>query len=162
MSRLGPETIPACERTWPIPLASNSIAASPHEGLERIAVAHPEERDRCVAILTRQLERIEDLTDVVGGHLVGYLLDLKAVESAPAIEAAFAAGVVDPMVAGDWPEVRYELGLGPMPESLRERQRRIAASVSPTTVDGKRPDLKRFKHKQKAARKQKGKSRGTR
>ena len=43
--------------------------------------------------------------------LVGDLVDLEAVESAETIERAFVANVVDPTVAGDWGDVRRELGV---------------------------------------------------
>jgi len=48
--------------------------------------------------------------------VVDGLLDLKAVETAAAIEQAYAAGFVDETVCGGWEEVRYELGLGEKPE----------------------------------------------
>ena len=78
-------------------------------GLREIAVRFPETRGRIVALLTEQLaqHRAEELN----AHLVSDLLDLNAVEAAETIERAFAAGVVDPSVAGDWGDIRQKLGV---------------------------------------------------
>lgn len=47
------------------------------------------------------------------GSVVGDLLDLDAVEAAPAMERAFAEDRVDLSAAGDWEDVQVELGLLP-------------------------------------------------
>jgi hypothetical protein len=64
-----------------------------------------------VAILTAELARQHTDFGSLNGLLVGDLLELEAVESAETIERAFAANVIDPMVAGDWGDVRRELGV---------------------------------------------------
>jgi len=80
-------------------------------GLLEIARRQPEARAECVAIITRQLERYAENDEALNAFLIGTLLDLKAVESAPVMERAFAAGRVELAVAGDWEEVQIELGL---------------------------------------------------
>src|SRR5207248_1466915 len=82
---IGPPAIPALARYladtshdyWPRNRAAHS--------LERIGSAHPEARDECVAVLTKQLEQLDDNDPTLNGFLIAYLLDLKAVEAMPAI-----------------------------------------------------------------------------
>jgi hypothetical protein len=62
-------------------------------------------------MLTRQLAQNEPGVYSLNGFLIGYLADLKAVESAEVIERAYVAGVVDEMVCGYWAEIRKELGV---------------------------------------------------
>ncbi len=80
-------------------------------GLEAIGNRHPPARAECVAALSRQLERFEDNAPELNGFIIGHLLDLDAVEAAPLIERAFAARRVDVTIAGDWDDVKDELGL---------------------------------------------------
>jgi hypothetical protein len=80
-------------------------------GLREIVRHFPETREQVVAILTAELARNQTDLGSLNGFLVGDLVDLEAVESAETIERTFAANVVDPMVAGDWGDVRRELGV---------------------------------------------------
>ncbi len=92
--------------------------------LSNIAQTHPEARKRVVAILARQLELLEDKPSL-NSIIVAELLVLKAVEAAPAMEAAFAARRVDLMMAGDWGDVQVELGLkkpGEVPQWTKRRE----------------------------------------
>ena len=85
-------------------------------GLARVAKRHTETRDRAAAALTEQLLRCRENDPSLNGSLVSYLLDLKAVKSAGAIERAYAAGCVDEEIVGGWEKARRELGLaGPAP-----------------------------------------------
>lgn len=136
---------------------STRIACS--SGLREIGLAHPETREECVGILTRQLaehERDAD-DDTIGdlnGFLVSVLIDLKAVESGPVIEAAFAAGVVNEWIAGDWPRVRYCLGLGPRPPRRRFYAPRIQGQgLIGDVARPNRPDLNKLQKKRKAQKK---------
>jgi hypothetical protein len=79
-------------------------------GLAEIARRFPDNRDRVLAVLTSELDRHQEDGDL-NGALVMCLLDLQAVEAAESIERAFAANVVDPTFAGDWGDVRRELGV---------------------------------------------------
>ncbi len=94
-----------------IPALQAYIADSSHEPFERIPAAtaltriaqnHPELRDQCVTILTQQLERFTENHPDMNACLIGELIDLNAVESAPVIERAFAANRVMPFLVGDW------------------------------------------------------------
>lgn len=80
-------------------------------GLEQIANAHPEHRDRCVAIITDALTRHQQQPPELNGNLVGRLLDLQAVDSADVIERAYNEGPMDEMICGSWAQVQVELGL---------------------------------------------------
>jgi hypothetical protein len=79
--------------------------------LEEIGKRHPELRDRCVEVLTRQLERWAEQPDGLNGFLIHDLIELGAVEVAPQMEAAYAGGGVDLMIRGDWQDVQVDLGL---------------------------------------------------
>jgi hypothetical protein len=85
------------------------VAAAKTLGM--IGVKHPAARAECVARLTAQLELFADQTENLNAFLISPLLDLRAVESAPVMERAFAAERVDEIVAGDWEDIQIELGL---------------------------------------------------
>lgn len=108
------------------------------QGIEKIGNNRPNLRDACVAIIARQLQTARYNSKAFNGLIIGYLLDLKAVEAAELIERAFADGCVDEFCAGDWPDVRYELGLGPKPQiggkSIRKHLTMMEADdATPTT-----------------------------
>lgn len=85
------------------------VAAS--QSLSNIGKRHPEAREACVAVLTAQLERHAENDKDLNAFLISALMDLGAVESASAMERAFAADSVDLCVLGDWEEVQIGLGL---------------------------------------------------
>ncbi|MEO1068182.1 MAG: hypothetical protein AAFW95_03560, partial [Cyanobacteria bacterium J06638_6] len=58
-------------------------------GLTYIAQTFPDQRDRCVEVLTQQLSEYEHHHISVNGALVLALFKLKALESAPVMEAAY-------------------------------------------------------------------------
>ncbi len=98
--------------------------------------------------------------------MIGYLADLKAIESAEVIERAFAAGLVDESVCGDWTTIREELGvagLGLVPDRPRRPRPHFGfggALGDPVTVDGHGRDHQRQVDKRaKAKRKQQKKAR---
>jgi len=84
-----------------------------------IGKSHPGSRADCVAALTAQLERFAENDHTLNAFLVDFMIDLKAVESAPVMERAFAAGRVELPVAGDWEDVQIELGLRQTRETPR-------------------------------------------
>ncbi len=88
--------------------------------IELIGNRYPDEYDECVSLLTAQLERYETQSPTLNGFLISPLLELFAVESAPIMERAFAAGRVDEEVAGDWEDVQIEFGL----MDIREHERK--------------------------------------
>lgn len=108
---IGPAAIPALTAY----LADRVLDIDPRitaaSALRDIAAAHPEARAGVIDVLTRQLDRYTEDDQTVNGFLVSDLIDLQAVEAAPLIERAFAAGKVDLLVCGDWSDVQVELGL---------------------------------------------------
>lgn len=84
------------------------------DALEAIAIAEPQTRARVVAVLVAALARHEELPSLNGGLVAG-LVALRAVEHAETIERAFVAGLVERSYCGDWPEVAFQLGVGPQP-----------------------------------------------
>ncbi len=87
------------------------IRSSAGSSFAEIGQRHPELREQCITILTRQLEQFDQQTDTFNALLIGNLCDLQAVEAAPVMEQAFAADKVDLMIQGDWEAVQIELGL---------------------------------------------------
>lgn len=81
------------------------------ESLSEIARAFPQNRDRCVAILSEQLTRFTEQDTDFNALLIAELCTLAAVEAAPLMEQAFAADAVDMTIMGDWEDVQLELGL---------------------------------------------------
>jgi hypothetical protein len=111
--RIGPAAIPALARYLADRSRDTWHRATCADGLAKIGAAWPEARGECVATLVRLLEDpAEDDRDLLGS-VVCELLDLDAVEAAPAMERAFAEDRVELSAAGDWEDVQVELGLLP-------------------------------------------------
>ncbi|MBM3314036.1 plasmid pRiA4b ORF-3 family protein [candidate division WOR-3 bacterium] len=85
------------------------IAAA--QGLSMIAARHPEAYDNCVSLLAAQLRKFQENSETLNGCLITDLVSLEAVEHAPLMEQAFAAGRVDLYEGGDWEDTQIELGL---------------------------------------------------
>jgi HEAT repeat protein len=101
-------------------LASSFEAGTAARGLVEIAKRFPETRDAAVAALARQLRwwARQDLD--LNTMLVHDLVELNAVEAAPAIEEAFAADAVNTgWGEEDWEDVQVALGL--LPERITPR-----------------------------------------
>lgn len=81
------------------------VAAS--VSLAKIGQRYSEAREACVAALTAQLERHAENGGHLNAFLIVGLLDLKAVESAPVMERAFAADSVELSVQGDTAEALH-------------------------------------------------------
>ena len=138
------------------------------ESLGRIGEEHPNTREECIAVLTTRLMEFRKNGDEVNALLIDSLVDLEAVESAPAIQRAFEAGCVDLEMRGDWEDVQVDLGL----KAKREHPRRYGffgpfGTRTPETADwGDAPgatqsgnEKRKAKNKAKAKRRQAKKSR---
>ncbi len=79
--------------------------------LGKMGQKHADARDDCITILSDQLAHHQQQTPSLNAFLISPLLDLKAVEAAAPMEAAFNADNVDLSVQGDWEEAQIELGL---------------------------------------------------
>jgi hypothetical protein len=87
------------------------VSGAAARGLVEIASHFPGSRDAAVAALTRQLRWWGRQRRTLNSLLVDDLLRLAAVDAAPVMEEAFAAGVVDTWFTGDWEDVQVALGL---------------------------------------------------
>lgn len=121
--------------------------------LTEIARRHPEVRTEVIGHLVRVLQTGLEPEPVLNGFVVGDLLDLKAVEAWPAIEAAFALGAVDESIAGSAADVKWDLGLGPkpprhlsggmyLPQSARNPKQRAASRAKQRKAEKKRKKRK--------------------
>jgi hypothetical protein len=115
MALIGPAAIPALQAYMAYEKNALWSSSAAGKALVKIAEAHPQSRADCVAALRDQLSRHEKQDSSFNAFLVSNLTDLRAVEAASVMEAAFTAGSVELSVQGDWEEVQIELGL------LRER-----------------------------------------
>ena len=96
-------------------LADTSHDVSPRisaaHALAEIGMSHAEAEEACIAALTQQLEAFQKNDRELNGFLISYLVDLQAIETAPLMQRAYAAGRVDDIVMGDWEAVQVALGL---------------------------------------------------
>ena len=120
----------------------------------QIAQMHPDARDECVSVLTRQLERFTENDARLNAFLILPLTELKAVEAAPTIEKAFAADQVDLIVMGDWEDVQVELGLKEAREGTPPKTRSGGEVPSGPmhTRGGKREDNRQQRQAEKHTR----------
>jgi hypothetical protein len=113
LGRFGPEALPELEAH----LANGSEDTGPR-GVVADAIAElgdydPSQRDACIAILNRQLERTfekehdREMTSI----LVDCLLALEATETSALIQRIYESGQIDEEIAGDWEEAQVALGL---------------------------------------------------
>ncbi|MBV9232154.1 MAG: DUF1186 domain-containing protein [Chloroflexi bacterium] len=91
------------------------------EALAKIGNTYPEARTDCVAVLTHQLEVAGDEQYDANAFIIDSLIELKAVESAPVIEQAFAENKVEESFSGDWDDVQVALGLKERSEVPQKR-----------------------------------------
>ncbi len=132
------------------------------EALTHIAQKYPETRQVVIEKLTSELGRSDRNDSGINGFLVSDLIELKAIESAATIKAAYYADKVDPTIVGDWYDIRGRLGLDPAaevpgPDPLHQKRRILPG------LDFLGPGDQRVKHsipkKIKNKRKQEKKSR---
>ena len=125
--------------TFPRTTASNCLT--------RIGQTHPDARSDCVATITQQLELFNENEPDLNGFLICSLIRLKAVESAPVIERAFAAKRVDEFIPGKWESVQVALGLKEAEEVPQQQFNKnevleylaIAGTKPPTTRKNQSP-----------------------
>jgi hypothetical protein len=113
LGRFGPGALPQLESY----LADTSEDSGPRgvavDAISELADHDPSQRDACVAILTRQLERTfeKERDKELNSILVDCLLYLEAVEAAPLIQRVYESGQIDEDIAGDWTDAQVVLGL---------------------------------------------------
>jgi hypothetical protein len=160
LGMIGPAAIPAVAEY--LADASHGLWArvAAASSLKEIGQRHPDSRDECVAVLTRQLEHFEEQDRSLNAFLVGPLRDLDAVESAPVMERAFAANRVEIGVQGDWEDVQIDMRLRQERETPKPD---YAASVlGAEQVTSIREGLKQLAERSSRPRKSKAKKRDKR
>ena len=110
-SMIGPAAIPALTAYLADETHGLFARVAAVHSLEWVARRYTAARGESLAALSRQLERFEENDPTLNGFLISYLIDLKAVESAPLMERAFAAERIDLTVMGDWEDAQVGLGL---------------------------------------------------
>ena len=80
-------------------------------GITNIGNEHPESREICVEILTKQLAEYFHNNEALNGFLISYLVKLEAVGSIDVIREAFQNECVEYNIIGDIEEVEIRLGL---------------------------------------------------
>ena len=108
---IGPPAIPTLAKWLNNHTYNQWVTANIAEALVKIGQRHPQTRAECALLITAKLEQFADNDPGLNGLLIGSLLDLKAVEAAPVIEAAYQADAVELPICGDWEDTQVELGL---------------------------------------------------
>ncbi|MFQ5855845.1 MAG: hypothetical protein ACE5LU_09410 [Anaerolineae bacterium] len=113
---IGPAAIPFLQRylTDREQLEYGRVRAT--HALQKIAAAHPTERDRVVSILREQLRRGRQVDRGLNAFLISHLIDLQAEEALDEIKAAYLANKVDRMIVGNYNDVLAEFGLPSDPD----------------------------------------------
>jgi hypothetical protein len=161
LGMIGPAALPALETALSDVSVDTYARAAVARAFVRIAADYPATRERSVELLSRELERPGNPPELCG-FILGSLLDLKAVEAAPVIERAFAAGRIDESIAGDWPEAQYELGLADEPPPRKYVHPASPWDVPPLPGDVARPSPSakaRAKQRRKEAKKSRKRNR---
>ncbi len=103
-------------------------------GLEKIGMMHPEARDESIKALTQQLELFKENDYGLNSALIGSLGSLKATETLPLIEQAFAADRVDEFII-QLDDVLIDFGLKTREQVLQERRQSSDSSSLPSNVE---------------------------
>lgn len=157
---IGAKAIPVLSEYLANPENEMFARVSASASLEKIAANYPETRAECVAIITKELEKFTENDPEFNDFLVGTLIDLKAVESAPLIEQAFAADCVETLMNGDWDDVQVELGLKSADELPRRKRSWFYEVPTPSGfMETSSKSSQKSKANKKAKRKQADKSR---
>jgi hypothetical protein len=110
-SLIGPTAIPDLAEFLTNPNNLFSSRWMSAEALVKIGQEHPSARDECISGLSQQLEQYSKNSRDLNGALISALIDLKGIQAAAIMEAAFSAKRVDASIPGDWIDVQRSLGL---------------------------------------------------
>jgi hypothetical protein len=111
LALLGPEVCAAVLEVLADRTRGPYTRAAAADTLVGLARAHPELRTKACDAIATEIEGCLDAPPFLVGLWIADLLDLRGVEWAPQIEAAYAEDRVDLFVCGDWEDVQIELGL---------------------------------------------------
>jgi HEAT repeat protein len=139
--RIGPAAIAPLEQYTAAHTNPTLARQAAADGLREIGQADAEARAEVVAALTRLLDDYAqpERDSGLNGFLISYLAGFGALEAAPLMERAFAAGVVDESAAGDWEDIQIGLGLKAERSAPRQRPTDPAYNTIPLTQQAVRP-----------------------
>lgn len=130
LARLGPNAVERLAAFMRDTSREAMYRGTAAHALTRIVHSHPEARDEVIAHMAAALRH--DTEDAAGsaafiGMVIMHLVELRAVEAAPDIKAAFDEDCVETFFTGPWEEVRATLGLTG-PKDRRDDQAAAARS----------------------------------
>ena len=96
LGQIGREAIPMVTEYLDDVSHSESARIAAATSLGRIAELHPESRSECIAALSAELEKFSINSNTLNRFLIVPLAQLKAVEAAPLLQRAIAAGQARP------------------------------------------------------------------
>lgn len=111
LGMIGPPALPQATLWLFDETRSEPLRVAAGQVLARTGYHHPDRRDEAAGVLEQQLRDWEIQSPDLNAFLIDNLLDLGAVEAAPVMEAAYAAGRVTLWVNGDWEDAQIDLGL---------------------------------------------------
>lgn len=117
---MGPSALPTLTAYSADASHNYSLRVTAIRGIETIGRRWPEVRNECVQIIMHQLELFEENDTTFNAFLISSLGALKATETLPLVEQAFAAHRVDTGVM-NWYDVQIEFGLKSEEEVAQER-----------------------------------------
>ncbi len=149
LAQIGPSIIPLVVARLEQRGQQESAPSFYADTLQEVAHRFPDVRAEVVAQLCRVLETATANNAALNGLIVVDLIDLEADDAWPVIEAAFATGNVDETIAGDAPDVKWQLGLGPKPPPRRYDTLGVAKQGWKPPVQGGSNAKQRFNERQK-------------
>jgi uncharacterized protein YecA (UPF0149 family) len=154
LGMIGSPAIPALEAFLANPQNGLFARAAAATALVKIGQQDTAVREECIAVLVNQLRQHERQEVELNGFIINDLVELRAVEVAAVMEAAFQADSVDLSILGDWEDVQIMLGLShkrstPAPvfrwvrdeaafEANKSGEKRADQTVSQGLTDGTR------------------------
>ena len=111
LSMIGPGAIPTLERFLADHRVEELSRISIPACLVRMAEDHPGDREACLGVLVRQLEKFETNGPALNGFLIIGLIDLGATQAIGLIRQAFSENQVDLSILGDVEDAEIEMGL---------------------------------------------------
>ena len=125
------------------------------EGLTQMVQLYPEQRPAVLDALLQVLANYQHNDEMFNALLVSFLTELKAVEAADLVQAAFQAQRVDEGIIGDWQDFQEEVGL--LKRRGGHRNGNSAASSSVSQPHQKRKEKKQRKQARQSRRQNRGK-----
>ncbi len=111
MALIGPTCIPSLRAYLLNPKKLEWASAICSSSLEKIGMAHPENRTDCVKALEDALENYANNDPGVNAFIIVSLADLNASESDATVKRAFNADAVELTIMGDYEDYQVKVGL---------------------------------------------------